>query len=193
MENSLQEKGQHLLLGPGTPSSVRNSQGRSGRKRSPTCLSLSMPHSTILKRGRGAAQWVKDLALLLLWFEFDAWPTNFHKTWMQPPPKKKLGFLHISYSERKEMTDISGPGCIHSRWSHQSYIHRAGGNLAISCNYVHPGTSDLLASEERYLGSSGGPRHCRMPKEIVLLLEMKLETTICQLTSIFAFSWNSPP
>ena len=36
------------------------------------------------------AQWVKDLALLQLWYKlqlqlcFDPWPGNFHMPWMQP-------------------------------------------------------------------------------------------------------------
>ena len=40
------------------------------------------------------SQWVKDLALsllwlwLLLWFGFDPWPGNFHMPQMQP--KKKI-------------------------------------------------------------------------------------------------------
>ena len=41
------------------------------------------------------AQWVKDLALSLLWFrlllwcQFDSWPRNFHMLWTQLKKKKK--------------------------------------------------------------------------------------------------------
>ena len=35
------------------------------------------------------AQWVKDLALSLLWQEFDPWPGNFQMPWGQPKKKKK--------------------------------------------------------------------------------------------------------
>ena len=30
------------------------------------------------------AQWVKDLALSLLWHEFDPWTENFQKPWVCP-------------------------------------------------------------------------------------------------------------
>jgi len=35
------------------------------------------------------AQWVKGLALLLLWHRLNPWPRNFHIPWMQPQKKKK--------------------------------------------------------------------------------------------------------
>ena len=41
------------------------------------------------------AQWVKELALWLLWLgsllrhAFDPWPRNFHMPWVQPKRKKK--------------------------------------------------------------------------------------------------------
>ena len=41
------------------------------------------------------AQWVKDLALSLLWLGlllgrgFDSWPRNFRMLWAQPERKKK--------------------------------------------------------------------------------------------------------
>ena len=36
------------------------------------------------------AQWVKDLALSLLWRGFDPWPGNFHIPWLWPKIKKFL-------------------------------------------------------------------------------------------------------
>ena len=33
------------------------------------------------------AQWVKDLALSLLWRRFDPWPGNLHMPFGRPPPK----------------------------------------------------------------------------------------------------------
>ena len=35
------------------------------------------------------AQWVKDLALSLLWYGFDPWPGNFLMLWAWPKKKKK--------------------------------------------------------------------------------------------------------
>ena len=35
------------------------------------------------------AEWVKDLALLLLWQEFNLWPGNFPMPWARPKKKKK--------------------------------------------------------------------------------------------------------
>ena len=44
----------------------------------------------------GLAQWVKDLALLLLWHGFDSWPGNFHMPPVQPPsPKRNLNSTHL--------------------------------------------------------------------------------------------------
>ena len=34
-------------------------------------------------------QWVKDLALSLLWRGFDSWPRNFHMPWMCPKKRTK--------------------------------------------------------------------------------------------------------
>ena len=38
------------------------------------------------------AQWVKDLALSLLWCQFDPW--NFHRLQVQPKKKKKKKELY---------------------------------------------------------------------------------------------------
>ena len=37
------------------------------------------------------AQWVKDLALQLLWHRFDPWPRNVHMLWA--PQVVGMGFL----------------------------------------------------------------------------------------------------
>ena len=34
------------------------------------------------------AQWVKDLALSLLWSRFDPWPRSFCILWVQPKPNR---------------------------------------------------------------------------------------------------------
>ena len=38
-------------------------------------------------------QWLKDLALSLLWHRFDPWPGNFHVLWAWP---KKFKHVHES-------------------------------------------------------------------------------------------------
>ena len=35
------------------------------------------------------AQWVKDLALLLLWLELDPWPRNFCMPWVWPRKRER--------------------------------------------------------------------------------------------------------
>ena len=56
--------------------------------------------SHVKKRGRTppVAQWVKDLALSLLWCRFDLWPGKFHMPCAQPKKEKRR--------------DISGLGLI---------------------------------------------------------------------------------
>ena len=44
------------------------------------------------------AEWVKDLALLLLWQEFNLWPGNFPMPWARPKKKKKKKKSHESKS-----------------------------------------------------------------------------------------------
>ena len=39
------------------------------------------------------AQWVKDLALSLMWCWFDPWPGNFHMQWVWP--KRHTFFIII--------------------------------------------------------------------------------------------------
>ena len=60
----------------------------------PTCLKVSMMKNNPIFLSSLVVQWVKDLALSLLWLQsllwrgFYPWPGNFRMLWVPPSPKK---------------------------------------------------------------------------------------------------------
>ena len=63
------------------------------------------------KRSSLMTLWVKDLAMSLLWREFDPWPGNFHMLWAQPAgagrgegTKKRFGFRESKYPLEKTIS-----------------------------------------------------------------------------------------